>query len=56
MWLQLTVGGVVVGVIVGVIEKFISTGDGPNRIFRLVVWNLVGLAAIGEGVYIILPL
>ena len=54
--LQLTIGGVVVGVIVGVIEKFISTGAGPNRIFRLVVWNLVGLAAIGEGVYIILPL
>ena len=54
--LQLTVGGVVVGVIVGVIEKFIRKGDGPNRAFRLVVWNLVGLAAIGEGVYIILPL
>ena len=55
-WWQLTIGGVVVGVIVGLIEKFISKGGYPNRAFRLVVWNLVGLAAIGEGAYIILPL
>ena len=55
-WGQLTIAGVVVGVIVGVIEKFIRKSDGPNRAFRLVVWNFVGLAAIGEGTYIILPL
>lgn len=54
-WWQLTLGGLAAGIIVAVIERAISKGEIPNRVFRLVVWNLVGVLAIGEGVYIILP-
>ena len=54
-WWELTLGGLLAGIIVGVIDKVLSADDAPNRTFRLAVWNLVGLLAIGEGVYIILP-
>lgn len=50
-WWELLLGGLLVGVIVALIEGRIRKGDEPPRVFRLVVWNLVGVAAIGEGVY-----
>ena len=50
-WWELTVGGLIVGVIVALIEGRLRSGEEPPRTFRLVVWNLVGVAAIGEGVY-----
>ncbi|MCY4623788.1 MAG: hypothetical protein OXC99_02095 [Chloroflexi bacterium] len=50
-WWQLTIGGLLVGIVVALVEGRIRTGDAPPRVFRLVVWNLVGVAAIGEGVY-----
>ncbi len=50
-WWQLTVGGLIVGVVVALIEGRLRSGEEPPRVFRLVVWNLVGVAAIGEGVY-----
>lgn len=50
-WWQLTIGGLLVGVAVALVEGLIRKGEEPPRAFRLVVWNLVGVAAIGEGVY-----
>lgn len=50
-WWELLLGGLLVGVVVALIEGRIRKGDEPPRVFRLVVWNLVGVAAIGEGVY-----
>ena len=50
-WWQLLLGGLLVGVVVALVEGKIRTGDAPPRMFRLVVWNLVGGAAIGEGAY-----
>lgn len=50
-WWELLLGGLVVGVIVALIEGRLRKGEEPPRAFRLVVWNLVGIAAIGEGVY-----
>ena len=50
-WWQMLIGGLLVGVIVALIEGRLRTGDEPPRVFRLVVWNLVGVLAIGEGAY-----
>ena len=50
-WWELLLGGLVVGVIIALIEGRLRKGEEPPRVFRLVVWNLVGIAAIGEGVY-----
>ena len=50
-WWELLLGGLLVGIIVALVEGRIRKGDDPPRVFRLVVWNLVGVAAIGEGVY-----
>ena len=50
-WWQMLVGGLLVGVIVALIEGRLRTGEEPPRVFRLVVWNLVGVLAIGEGAY-----
>ena len=50
-WWELLLGGLLVGAIVALIEGRIRKGEEPPRVFRLVVWNLVGVAAIGEGVY-----
>ena len=55
-WLLLTASGVVSGLLFWVIERYISGDDGPCRAFRLIVWIPVGLAAMGEGAYIIAPL
>ena len=54
-WWQGILGGLAAGVIVALIEGRLTSGDAPPRAFRLVVWNLVGLAAIGWSGYIILP-
>ena len=50
-WWELLLGGLGVGVIVALVEGRLRKGEEPPRVFRLVVWNLVGIAAIGEGVY-----
>ena len=50
-WWELLLGGLVVGVIIALVEGRLRKGEEPPRAFRLVVWNLVGIAAIGEGVY-----
>ncbi len=50
-WWQMLIGGLLVGVIVALIEGRLRTGEEPPRVFRLVVWNLVGVLAIGEGAY-----
>ncbi len=50
-WWQMTIGGLVVGVVIALVEGRLRTGDAPPRLFRLVVWNLVGILAIGEGAY-----
>ena len=50
-WWQMTIGGLVAGVIVALIEGRLRTGEEPPRVFRLVVWNLAGVLAIGEGAY-----
>ena len=55
-WLLLTCGGVVAGVVFFVVERAMSGGDGAHRGLRLAVWIPVGLAAMGEGAYIIAPL
>ncbi len=55
-WLLLTASGVAAGILFSVVERLISGGDGPNRALRLAVWIPVGLAAMGEGAYIIAPL
>lgn len=55
-WLLLTTGGVAAGVVFSVVERAMSGSDGPHRGLRLAVWIPVGLAAMGEGAYIIAPL
>lgn len=55
-WLLLTTSGVAAGVAFGVIERVTSGDDGANRGLRLIVWIPAGLAAMGEGAYIIAPL
>lgn len=55
-WLLLTTGGVAAGVVFSVVERAMSGSDGPNRALRLALWIPVGLAAMGEGAYIIAPL
>ena len=55
-WLLLTTGGVAAGLAFSLVERAMSGGDGAHRGLRLAVWIPVGLASMGEGVYIILPL
>ena len=50
-WWEMTLGGLAVGVIIALVEGRLRKGEEPPRAFRLVVWNLVGIAAVGEGVY-----
>lgn len=55
-WWQGILGGLIAGLVVAYLEGVIRKRGGPIRVFRLVVWNLVGVLVIGEGVYIITTL
>lgn len=55
-WWEGILAGLAVGVVVAVVERVIRTRGGPIRAFRLVAWNLVGVAVGGEGVYVLTKL